>query len=57
MSHTVGQLVDSLMELLNSEDNSIYPDDQLMLNVNGRWTGIAGITLQHEGLVLLDSED
>ena len=55
--YTVGQLVDELMGLLNDEDSDVRPDDGVMLNVMGRWTGIRGVIRGRELGIFLDSED
>jgi len=55
---TVGDLINYLVGLVNDEE-WIDNDSVVMLDVAGRWTGIAGLSVSSDGtdFVLVKSED
>jgi hypothetical protein len=48
------KLSDLLAELSAASE---YEDEHVLLNVAGRWTGIARVTVDESGTILIESED
>jgi hypothetical protein len=55
MGYTVQEIIDELTAMVEGE--SCAPEDGLMLDVAGRWTGIKGIYPEAGNLVMIESQD